>query len=148
MTKMDCQIICQAAMALADGETAALNTEQVQAHLANCPDCRRVMGEFRSMSSAFSSQSRRVHAVNLWPRLADRITSEPPQLTALPLSVMFAILVAMLLMVRALVLTTAHPLEWGVRLLALLFVCGWFFLQRENPFTINPHLMEAKGNTL
>jgi predicted anti-sigma-YlaC factor YlaD len=148
MTKMDCQIIGQAAMALADGEAVSVDTEQVQLHLDECPDCRRTVGELRSLNDALATQSRRLHTVNLWPQVANRIMSESPKSAAANLAARFALLLAMLVMVRALVLTTTQPLEWAVRLIALFFVGGWFFLQRENPFVIQPDLINAKESEL
>jgi predicted anti-sigma-YlaC factor YlaD len=144
MSKMDCETIRQADMALADGETASLNAEHVQMHLAECLECRRTVAELRTLNSALDAQSRRVEPVDFWPRIQSRLAAPAAETKSSSMAGMIAMLVMTLLLVRGMVLTTAHPLEWVVRLVALFFVLGWFFLLRENPFAVHPHLVEGK----
>jgi len=144
MSKMDCETIRQAAMALADGETASLSAEQAQSHLADCPACRRAVEELRSLTRMLDTQSRRGQALDLWPRIQGRLAVRVADSKALSTAGMLAALAIALLCVRGIVLTTTAPLEWAARFVALLFVGGWFVLLRENPFAIHLQLAEAK----
>jgi anti-sigma factor RsiW len=134
-------------MALADGEVAPLNAEKVQVHLRQCSECQRAVEELRCLNRLVDAQSRRVPTVQLWPRIEGRLAAEAASAKSVSLAGKFAVLVTLLLLARTLVLTTSQPLEWIVRLGALAFVLGWFILLRENPFTLQPHLIAAKETT-
>lgn len=147
MNPMDCENVRQAAMALADGEIAPLNAAEVQAHLSQCSECRHAVEELRSLNRLVDAQSRRVPTVQLWPRIEGRLAAEAASAESVSLAGKFAVLVTLLLLARTLVLVATQPLEWVVRLGALTFVLGWFILFRENPFTLQPHLIAAKETT-
>jgi predicted anti-sigma-YlaC factor YlaD len=144
MNAFNCETIRQAAMALADGETAPLSAEQVQAHLAGCAECRRAVEEMQSLARVLDAQSHQPQAADLWPGIQGRIAVCAADSRSLNPAGMLAVLALVLLLVRGIVLTTAEPLEWAVRFIALLFVGGWFVLLRENPFAIHPQLVEGK----
>jgi anti-sigma factor RsiW len=144
MSTIDCETLRQVALALTDGETTPLNAEQVQAHLAACPECRRAVEELRSVIRVLDAQSRREQAIDVWPRIQSRLMVQAAQAESFHLAGRFALLVAALLLGRGIVLVSAEPLEWIVRVVGLLLVSGWFFLLRENPFTIHSHLVETK----
>jgi predicted anti-sigma-YlaC factor YlaD len=140
MSTMDCETVRQAAMALADGETGPLNAEQIQRHLADCPECRIAVERLASLTRVLDGQSRREPAIDLWPRVRNQLA--PP--ARFPLAGRFALLAATLLLARGIILVTAEPVEWIVRAVALLLVGTWFVWSQENPFTIQTHLFETK----
>jgi predicted anti-sigma-YlaC factor YlaD len=144
MNETNCEITRQAAMALADGEIASLNTAQVRAHLAECQECQRAAAQLQSLNRLLAAQSRRVPIVDFWSRVEGRLAASATKTESSSLG-MCAILVLMLLLVRIMVLSVAQPLELGVRFVAVFFVLGWFFVLRENPFAIQPHLGEPNN---
>ena len=144
MTQTDCETIRQAAMALADGETAPLSAEQVKAHLAGCPACGRAVEELQSLTRRLDSQSRQRQPVDLWSRVQGPIAGRTVACRPLNSAGMLVALVLALLCVHGIVLGTAEPLAWVARCVALVFLGGWFFLLRENPFAIQSRLVEAK----
>ena len=147
MNPMDCETVRQAAMALADGEIAPLNAAEVQAHLANarsagapCRTCDRSPAGGRAVAPP--------PTVDLWPRIEGRLAAEAAKRQVRQPG----------RQVRgARHATPARSGPWcspplnrwsgSSRLGALAFVLGWFILLRENPFTLQPHLIVAKENT-
>jgi anti-sigma factor RsiW len=141
---ISCDAVCQAAMALADGETPALEPAQVQLHLAQCVECRRRVEELRSLNHLFADCSRRVQAADLWPAIQASLAPHQAPARRRGSAAMFLMLVIMLLLVRGVVLAGSGIVEWVARAVALLLVLGWVLLLRENPFAIHPHLIEYK----
>ncbi len=137
----DCTFIRQAAMALADGEKAAMDASCVQSHLAACVECRRAVEEMRSLDHLFVARPRHLPATDLWPRVQRSLAV--PAAKARPFSrpAMFVLLVVALLLLRAALFTTGQASEWVARFVALLFVLGWLVALRDNPFAVNPHLI-------
>ena len=141
---MNCETVRLAAMALADEEPAPLSAEQVQTHLAGCPACSRAVEELRFVTRLLDPQSRQEQPIDLWPRIQSRIAICAVDYRSLkPVGMLVALVIA-LLCVRGIVLSATEPLAWVARLVALSFLGGWFFLLRENPFAIHPHLSEGK----
>ncbi len=144
MNQKQCETVRQAAMALADGESAPLSAEQVQSHLAGCPACRCAMEELGCLNRTLGAQSRQRKTVDVWPAVQGGIAVRTAASRSSNPAGMLITLAAALLLVRGIVLTTTEPLEWVARFVALLLVSGWFFLIRENPFAIHPQLAVTK----
>jgi len=49
MTKLNCESVCMAAMAIADSYQSELSSDQIEAHLAECTDCRHEVGQLRDL---------------------------------------------------------------------------------------------------
>src|SRR6266849_10509740 len=73
MTKLDCETVCMAAMAIADGYQSDLSSDQIEAHLADCSDCRREVGQLRALSSLLDAQERRQRTENVWKQVERRL---------------------------------------------------------------------------
>jgi len=82
--------------------------------------------------------------VDVWPEVKGRIAVRAADSRSFNPAGMLSALMIALLLVRGIVLTTAEPLEWVARFVALLLVGGWFFLLRENPFAVHPQLAITK----
>lgn len=146
MNEDHCETVRQAAMALADGETAPLSAEQVQTHLTGCPACHCAVEELGCLNRALAAQSRQPQAVDVWPEVKGRIAVCAADSRSFNPAGMLSALTIALLLVRGIVLTSAEPLEWVARFVALLLVGGWFFLLRENPFAVHPQLAVTKDS--
>src|SRR5712691_6929159 len=78
MTKLDCETVCMAAMAIADGYQSDLSSDQIEAHLADCSDCRREVGQLRALSSLLDAQERRQRTENVWKQVERRLPDDSP----------------------------------------------------------------------
>lgn len=77
MNRPTCEQITLAAMAWADGEKAALTPAEVQTHLADCAACRRQTEQLSSLAEWFARERRPEPAVDLWPRIRERLGAAP-----------------------------------------------------------------------
>ena len=140
MTKLKCESVSMAAMAIADGQQSELSSDQIEAHVANCSDCQREIGELRTLSSLLNAQPRRQQSADLWQRIEQRLPNAPPEpgttLGWQPLMVLSALLLGY----RLVELVPDRDLGILFKLVPLLFVIAAFSYFRENPFKINTEL--------
>lgn len=140
MTKPNCESVCMAAMAIADGYQPELSSDQIQAHLASCADCFRELEQLRPLSSLLDRQERRQEAENLWERVAKRL---PAASLAQGISQRwrpFVVLGVLLLGYRAVEMIPDRHFGVLFKLVPVLFVIALFTYIRENPFKINSKL--------
>ncbi len=140
MTKLNCKTVCMAAMAIADGYQSELSSDQIEAHLASCSDCRREVGQLREISSLLDAQERRQRTENVWKQVERRL---PDAATARSISKAwrpFVLLGALLLGYRIVEMIPDRDLGFLFKLVPVLFVIGAFSYLKENPFKINSEL--------
>jgi anti-sigma factor RsiW len=140
MTKLNCESVCMAAMAIADGYQSELSSDQIEAHLANCSDCRREVGQLRALSSLLDSQERRQRTENVWQQVELRLpdAAAPPSIYQSWHA--FMVLGALLLGYRIVEMIPDRDFGFLFKLVPLLFVIAAFSYLRENPFKINSEL--------
>src|SRR5713226_1006328 len=73
MTKLNCESVCMAAMAITDGYQSELSPDQIEAHLADCSGCRHEVGQLRLLSSLLDGQERRPRTENVWRLIEQRL---------------------------------------------------------------------------
>src|SRR5216684_6136610 len=96
MTKLNCESVGMAAMAIADGYQSELSSDQIEAHLADCSDCRREVGQMRALSTLLDAQERRQRTESVWTlverRLPDAVPAPSPSLAWHPFMLLGALL--------------------------------------------------------
>lgn len=140
MTKLNCESVCMAVMAIADAQQSDLSSEQIEAHLANCADCRREIGELRTLSSLLNAQQRRQQTADLWQRVEQRWPNAAPEPRTSLGRQPFMFLGALLFGYRLVEMVPDRDLGFLFKLVPLLFVIAAFSYLRENPFKINTEL--------
>ena len=139
MNKQACEEIQLAAMALADGEKAAISPSEIEEHLAGCSECRRELEGMEVLRRLFEQQRRPEHTEELWPVIAPKL-SKPARSSGAAAIWPYALLVFVLLVGRGLAWATDGITGLSVRLLLVLFTVTLFWLRQENPFVLNPQL--------
>src|SRR5258705_3642875 len=73
MTRLDCETIRMAAMAIADGQYSELSSQQIEEHLAGCDDCRIEMGQLLTLTNLLDNQKRRERTETVWPQVKGQL---------------------------------------------------------------------------
>jgi predicted anti-sigma-YlaC factor YlaD len=130
---MNCEQVRIAAMALGDGETSPLPRAIIDAHAAECAECRREIGELQAHGHVWEAQARQGFPVDLWPRVADRLQSrgvKPEKRRWLPA------LAGMLVVFKLIEFIPDRSFGMWVQLVPLLLAAAVFAVVRQNPFQI------------
>ena len=138
MSKIDCETICMAAMARADGYVSEVSAEQIEAHLADCETCLKDLTELRVTTSLLEAHQRQQSTVDIWERIAPSL---PAALTTTGSRTKawypFLALSIVLIAHRLLALIPDGEPGFLFKLVPVLFVIAVFIYLRENPFKIN-----------
>lgn len=137
MTEINCESVCMAAMAIADGCQSALSASEIKAHIENCSDCRQATTELRALSSFLDTQKRQQQVANTWTSIEARLPTVP---SASPHWRPLMLLGVFLLGYRLVEILPDRDLVWLFKLLPVVFVVAAFSYLRENPFKINAEL--------
>lgn len=140
MKAINCEAVRTATSAQQDGEPGSLEPAQLEAHLAQCGDCRSEVERLGELMRLLDSQKRRASTEQLWSRIEPRLPAQSKSVTVsrdlgllLPIS---AVLVAYKLFEQLAARNTGVQLK----LVPLLMVIALFALLKENPFKINAEL--------
>jgi hypothetical protein len=139
MKELNCESVCMAAMANADGYSA-LSSDEIEAHIKTCPDCRQEIAQLRTLSSLLDTQKRQQHIVDTWASVAARLPVVRPEESAAPQRHLFLLLGLLLLSYRLFEIIPDRDLDWLFKFLPIIFVVAVFGYLRENPFKINTEL--------
>ena len=144
MSKLNCESISMAAMALAEGYQSDLSAQQIQTHLASCSECRRELGQLEALSRVLDAQARRQRTEDIWPlietRIERRFANAAPVQSSSPAWAAFVILGLLLLGYRIVELVPDRNFSLLFKVVPLLFVIAAFSYLRENPFKIAAEL--------
>ncbi|MEP6913790.1 MAG: hypothetical protein ABI923_13600 [bacterium] len=140
MTKLDCESVCMASMAIADGYQPESSSDQIEVHLASCSDCRREVEQLRALSSLLDAQERRQPTENVWQRVERRLPDASPAQSNSQAWHPFMLLSALLLGYRIVEMIPDRDFGFIFKLVPVLFVIAAFSYLRENPFKINSEL--------
>jgi hypothetical protein len=66
-----------------DGELAAAESRQLEAHLAECAECSATVEELRRVAARAATLGDRPPTADLWPGIAERIGAEAPEAATL-----------------------------------------------------------------
>lgn len=143
MSKLNCEKVCMAAMAIADGYQAELSPEQIEAHLADCSGCRQEIEQLRLLSSIMDAQERRPRTENVWQlverRLGDVATAQSNSKGRRS----FVILGALLLGYRIVEMVPDRDFGLLFKLVPVALVIAAFSYLKENPFKVHSELSLA-----
>ena len=129
---MTCEEWRVAAMALADGEMPPVSRAAIEAHLATCDACRRVIEELQELARRWEVQRRPDYCVDLWPAIQDRLGR--PKCHWLPM------LVVLLVIFKLADLVTDTSLALWVQVVPVLIAAAAFAALGQNPFRIETDL--------
>ena len=141
MKDLSCDDMLIAQMALADGEEPGLSSEQLAAHIANCANCQSELTQLKALDQMLASHTLSEQRVDLWRSIENRI---PERTRAVAGWQPFALIGALLLAYKLLELVPEHDLGLVFRLVPLIIVPVLFLLIKENPFRINPELIQER----
>ena len=139
MTELNCEDVCIAAMAIADGERSQFSSAQIEAHLSVCLDCSREVEQLKSQSDLLNSLQRRRQTEQIWPDIERVLPDAPPAGATSRLSP-FLLLGLLLLTYKLVEMIPDRDFGAWFKLVPLLFVIALFSYLRENPFKINAEL--------
>jgi predicted anti-sigma-YlaC factor YlaD len=137
MKRVDCEQICMAAMAREDGYVSAVSNEQIDAHLAECEDCRKELEGLRMVSAMLGSHQREQLTEDLWQTVSSRLVKTSPTRISTKGWYPFLALAMILIAHRLFDLIPDRDPGVSFKLLPVLFVVAVFTYLRENPFKIN-----------
>lgn len=137
MKRVDCQQICMAAMARDDGYVSAVSDEQLDAHLAECQNCRNELAELQMMATLLESHQRQQSTEDLWQTVSSRLPKTAPTQISTKGWYPFLALAMILIVHRLYDLIPDRDPGVLFKLLPVLFVVAVFSYLRENPFKIN-----------
>lgn len=135
----NCDDVLMAAMALADGEEAALSEAQVDTHLAGCEACRLELELAGEAVRVLEARGRRIREPDLWPGIEKRISAG-----AAPSTLVFWALGAVLVGYKLIELLPEEAPAYAYRIVPLIIVAAAFIFIRENPFKIKTELILEK----
>lgn len=140
MSKLNCESVCIAAMAMADGQQSELSSDQIEAHLASCADCLLELEQLRALSSLLDRQQRRQRTESVWEGVERRLAaSSSAQGISQPWRP-FVLLGVLLLGHRIVEMIPDRHFGVLFKLVPVLFVIALFTYIRENPFKIDSEL--------
>lgn len=140
MSELNCENVCMAAMAMADGYQSPLSSDEIELHLKSCAGCRQETAQLRALSSLLDAQERQQQVANTWTSIEARLPSVAPEQSASPHWLLFILLGGLLLAYRLVEMLPDRDLDWFFKLLPLIFVVATFIYLKENPFKINAEL--------
>ena len=144
MNDINCEQVCMAAMALADGYRSDVPTDQIDAHLASCSECRGEVTHLEELARVVGGQKRRAHAADLWHSIAVQLPAGSQGRSASPRRA-FTVLALALFGYKLVEMIPADRLGLYIKVAPVLVVIAVFAYLKENPFKINAALtLEGK----
>lgn len=138
MTEESCEMVRMSAMAARDGEPGPLPAERIAAHLRQCPDCRREVGQLAQVAAMLDRQRRQARSEDLRPLIAAALERAPAAGRAERCA--FAVLGVLLAACKLADYVPGLELSAAVKLVPVVLVGAAFCWLRANPFAINPEL--------
>lgn len=140
MKDPNCEKVLMAIMAAADGESAPLTPEEIEAHFTSCADCREEAVRMQRVDNVFQQAHRRESTINLWPAIESRLDQQAARIGWKP----FAIVAVLLLAYKLFELLPDAAPGWAIKLVPLIIFGALLVFLRENPFKINTELVLEK----
>lgn len=137
MDKARCDAIVMAAMALMDGEAAAVDRAEIDAHVLGCRQCASEIERLHSLAERLAPFSRAAVTGDMWPAIEAQLSRRalvPPGLVLTAGSIC-------LLGWRALEATTMDPLALWTRSVSVGVALVVFLCLRVNPFRVEPRIV-------
>ena len=139
MKQFTCEDVLMAQMAAMDGEESGFSNELVATHIAGCANCQAELEQLKALDHMLAGHTLSERRVDLWPAIENRIPNR-----AIVGWQPFAAIGALLVAYKLLELLPAHDLGLAFKLVPLIIVPLLFLLIKENPFRINPELVQER----
>lgn len=150
MNREECERICLAMMAIADGEQPPSPVPEIEAHLAGCESCRTEVAGMKMLIDELNAQQRREGAESVWPGIAETLKRGHEAGTRADHWPWLLLLGLLLAGYRLIVSTSAwDPGHW-FKIVPILLAVTFFIFLRENPFKVSPILQtrdSLRGNS-
>jgi predicted anti-sigma-YlaC factor YlaD len=143
MKNMNCEDILIQKSGLIDGEKAELSDEQIDAHLADCENCRGQIEQMENTIGLLKRQKRREQDADLWSAIEERINQESAAVSSIKWQP-FVVLGIFLVIYKLLEMLPERDLGWALRLVPFILIALLFGFLKENPFKINSELILEK----
>ena len=143
MNTINCEDVLLAMMALIDGEESKFSSKQIEAHSANCPNCRQEIEQMQNLDKFFRLQKRRESDIDLWAVIRSKIMIQP-KVAKESTWYLFLPLVAFLIAFKLLEIIPEHDFGLAIKVIPLALVITLFAFLKENPFKINTKLILEK----
>ena len=140
MTRVDCENVCRAAMAMEDGYVSDLSADQIESHLADCSNCRGEVRQLRALANLLDGQKRRQRTENIWERVEQHLPDTSQTSTSSRVWYPFVILGLLLFAYRLVEMIPDRHFGILFKLVPIILVIAAFSYLRENPFKINSQL--------
>jgi hypothetical protein len=140
MTEVNCENICMAAMARADGYQSEIASKQIDNHLAGCADCRHELRQFISLTSLLDKQEPPQRSEDVWARIEGRLPNAVLTRGASPTWHPFLLLCLLLLGYKLFEMIPDRELGPLFKLMPIVLIVAAFAYLKENPFKINSQL--------
>jgi predicted anti-sigma-YlaC factor YlaD len=141
MKELNCESVLIAQMAKADGETSTFSSEELESHIASCPNCRLELEQMKALNVMLMGQTLLTRDVDLWPSIEDRIR---PRTDSVISWRPFALIGLLLVASKLLEMLPERDLGFTIKVVPLIIVTLLFVLIKENPFRINSDLVLEK----
>ena len=140
MNRSNCEITRIAAMAMEEGYVSELSAEQIEAHLADCSECRREVKQLRALATLLDGQKRIQRTENVWGHVEQHLPVALPTRSASQVGYPFVILGLLLLGYRLVEMIPDRHFGLLFKVVPILLVIAAFGYLRVNPFKINSEL--------
>jgi hypothetical protein len=140
MAELNCEGICAAAMAIADGYRPVMAADEINAHIEHCPECRQEITELRALCILLDTQKRQPQIANSWTNIEAVLSLSSVEHSAASGWRPFVLLGVLLVGYRLVEMVPDRNLVWLFKLIPVIFVVIAFSYLRENPFKINAEL--------
>lgn len=145
MSELNCESVCIAAMAMADGYQSEMSRGQIEAHLANCPRCRHELDQLRTLASLLERPKRQPRIEDIWARVERRLPDAPLPQKASPTLYTLNLLGLLLLGYKLVEMIPDRDFGFLFKLVPILFIVAAFGYLKVNPFKINAELRLEGG---
>jgi len=127
-------------MASEDGYVSDLSAEQVEAHLAECSNCRTEVRQLRTLANLLDGQKRRPRTESVWEHVEQHLPEALPTWSGSRVWRAFVVLGLFLFGYRFVEMIPDRHFGILFKLVPILLVIAAFSYLRENPFKINSQL--------
>lgn len=145
MKTLNCEAVLMASIAAFDGHRGALESAQLEEHLAQCGDCRSEVERLGELMRLLDSQKRRASNEQLWSGIEDRLAAQTPASTGSRELRLLVPTAVVLLGYKLFEQLAVNNTGFQIKLVPMLLVIALFVLLKENPFRINAELQFKGG---
>jgi hypothetical protein len=145
MTEPNCKNVLVAAIGLKDGYPAEMSKNQIEMHLANCPDCSRELDQLAAVAILLDSQQRQPRIEHIWKDIEGRLIDAPGTQNTSTGWNPFILLGVLLLGYKLIEMIPDRDFGLLYKLTPILLIVAFFGYLKINPFKISTELRLERG---